>query len=595
MRYRILSVSALAVAATFANAALANDQHTTTWRLFISDHEAAVVRVIDAGNGELLDTIGVDGPASLQRSSSGTLVFATQWEAGKVNVIKSGITFRDHGDHADLDIGDAELLDVQIDGPKPGHLVEVQGNVAQWFDGEDAVRIFTEKAALDGAFETRDVGVGAPHHGVAVPYRNHVVVSIPNPKDASELPIGVRIVDLEGEAVGEDVACPGLHGSAWSGNLFALACETGLLMITNNGDVPTIQHLPYASSLPEGRSGTLIGGEALQYFIGNYGPDRLLLIDPSEGENGYQLIQLPTRRVHFAVDPVRLRFAYAMTEDGQLHKIDVLQGALTQSLSVADPVPADADWRVPRPRIAVAGDNVVVSDPLNGRLHLINAATFEHAGEIVVEGTPLSIVAVGGTGRVHDQHSKEHDHGHAQGHADDQIYKGYFEDEQIEERALSDWSGDWQSVYPYLQDGTLDPVMAHKAESGDQSAEEYKAYYEVGYQTQVERIEISDDTVKFFQKGTTLEARYASDGFEILTYEKGNRGVRFIFKKIDGDDDAPRYIQFSDHKIAPEASDHYHLYWGDNRDALFDEVTNWPTYYPSALSGEKIVQEMMAH
>ncbi|TIU09386.1 MAG: ZinT family metal-binding protein, partial [Mesorhizobium sp.] len=103
------------------------------------------------------------------------------------------------------------------------------------------------------------------------------------------------------------------------------------------------------------------------------------------------------------------------------------------------------------------------------------------------------------------------------------------------------------------------------------------------------------DTVKFFKDGKPLEARYASDGYEILTYEKGNRGVRFIFKKTEGDAATPQYIQFSDHKIAPEAAGHYHLYWGKDRAALLDEVTNWPTYYPSSLSADEIVREMMAH
>ncbi|WP_418314283.1 ZinT family metal-binding protein [Phyllobacterium zundukense] len=204
------------------------------------------------------------------------------------------------------------------------------------------------------------------------------------------------------------------------------------------------------------------------------------------------------------------------------------------------------------------------------------------------------MVAVGGSGEVHDE-GGENKHAHSHDHGDDQVYKGYFEDHQIKERALSDWAGDWQSVYPYLKDGTLDPVMAHKAETGDQSADEYRAYYEIGYRTDVERIEINGDSVKFFKDGKPLEARYASDGYEILTYEKGNRGVRFIFKKTEGDAAAPQYIQFSDHKIAPEAAGHYHLYWGNDRSALLEEVTNWPTYYPSSLSAKEIVSEMMAH
>ncbi|KRW95890.1 metal-binding protein ZinT [Paracoccus sp. MKU1] len=192
----------------------------------------------------------------------------------------------------------------------------------------------------------------------------------------------------------------------------------------------------------------------------------------------------------------------------------------------------------------------------------------------------------------------DHSHDHAHEHKDagrDAIHAGYFEDGQVQDRPLSDWRGDWQSVYPYLRDGTLDPVMAHKAEHGDKSAEEYRAYYETGYKTDIDRIAIEGDRVSFHKGGETISGQYAGDGHEILTYAKGNRGVRYVFRKIAGDEAAPQFIQFSDHRIAPEKADHYHLYWGNDRAALLQEVTNWPTYYPASLDGGQIVAEMMAH
>ncbi|ETX27982.1 ZinT family metal-binding protein [Roseivivax isoporae] len=190
--------------------------------------------------------------------------------------------------------------------------------------------------------------------------------------------------------------------------------------------------------------------------------------------------------------------------------------------------------------------------------------------------------------------TQDHDHAHAHDDAS-QVYRGYFDDDQVADRPLSDWAGDWQSVYPLLMDGTLDPVMEDKAAHGDKTAEDYRAYYETGYRTDVDRIEIGDGTVTFHGADGPVTGDYAYDGYEILTYEKGNRGVRFIFERTGGDEAAPGYIQFSDHRIAPEASDHYHLYWGDDRAALFEEVTNWPTYYPAQLDAQEIVDEMLAH
>lgn len=184
-------------------------------------------------------------------------------------------------------------------------------------------------------------------------------------------------------------------------------------------------------------------------------------------------------------------------------------------------------------------------------------------------------------------------HAHSQGGKD--VYNGYFKDSQIKPRTLADWGGDWQSVYPLLLDGTLDPVMRHKAEHGDKTEADYHAYYATGYKTDVDRIVINGARVDFYKGEKRAQAEYASDGYEILTYKKGNRGVRFIFRKVSGDDAAPKFIQFSDHRIAPEKSDHYHLYWGDDRAALLKEVINWPTYYPAALTSKQIVKEMLRH
>ncbi|SMO95328.1 metal-binding protein ZinT [Paracoccus laeviglucosivorans] len=209
------------------------------------------------------------------------------------------------------------------------------------------------------------------------------------------------------------------------------------------------------------------------------------------------------------------------------------------------------------------------------------------------------MILAAGQAMAHDSHSHDHghDHGHDHAHApvDKAVYDGYFEDAQVKDRPLSDYEGDWQSVYPLLQDGTLDPVMVHKAESGDKTAEEYRAYYETGYETDVHSIEIHGNEITFHDKQDEIRAEYKSDGHEILTYAKGNRGVRFIFRKSGGDDAAPRFIQFSDHGIAPGKAWHYHLYFGNDRDALLKEVTNWPTYYPAQMTGAQVAEEMIAH
>jgi len=175
--------------------------------------------------------------------------------------------------------------------------------------------------------------------------------------------------------------------------------------------------------------------------------------------------------------------------------------------------------------------------------------------------------------------------------------QGYFEDAAVKDRDLSDWEGEWQSVYPYLEDGTLDQVFDYKAKlKKDKTAAEYKEYYAAGYVTNVDDIVIEGDTINFVYDGTDHRTTYAYAGKEILTYEAGNRGVRYLFEATEDVEGAFKYIQFSDHIIEPTKAEHYHIYFGnESQESLLNEMDNWPTYYPSELTGKEVAQEMMAH
>ncbi|HEM5147804.1 TPA: zinc ABC transporter substrate-binding protein AdcA [Streptococcus suis] len=177
------------------------------------------------------------------------------------------------------------------------------------------------------------------------------------------------------------------------------------------------------------------------------------------------------------------------------------------------------------------------------------------------------------------------------------IYNGYFEDSAVKDRTLSDYAGEWQSVYPYLLDGTLDQVWDYKAKlKGDMTAEEYKAYYDTGYKTDVDHINITENTMEFVVGDKKEKFTYKYVGYKILTYKKGNRGVRFLFEATDANAGNYKYVQFSDHNIAPVKTGHFHIYFGgESQEKLLEELENWPTYYPVGLTGLEIGQEMLAH
>lgn len=182
----------------------------------------------------------------------------------------------------------------------------------------------------------------------------------------------------------------------------------------------------------------------------------------------------------------------------------------------------------------------------------------------------------------HDSH--EHDHAE-------------FTLADIKDRALTDWEGDWQSVYPHLQDGTLDPVMEHKAESGEKTAQEYKEEYEAHYVTDIDRVVITANTMTFYKNDVPVTAEYTYRGTGVL---EGSSGlwVRYKFEAINQPEGVPKYIMFSDHLHAPQKTEHFHIYASNTS---FDELmadgnpVNYPTYYAMDLTKEELVAEMIGH
>lgn len=399
-RFRLPLARLLVASSALVAIAPAHSADAEKWRLFVADHSEAVVRAVELDVEGPATSFPIEGPASLYRSRSGETVFALQGDVGKIHAIGTGIAFDDHGDHGDIEVTEPKLLPTVAEGVKPSHFVEHGWRIAMFYDGEGKARIVSETQFQDGGLKPAEIDTGAPHHGAAVTMGEHVVVSVPDKADPSKPPVGLRVTDISGTPVGEMEACPGFHGEAASGRLVAFGCEDAVLVAEPGAIGPTFQRLAYPADFPEGKVSTLKGGTALEFFLGNYGPSAVVLIERS-AEQPFRLVELPTRRVDFAVDPAKPRQAYILTEDGQLHLLDVLSGKITKSVALTEPYSMDGHWRDPRPKLAVAGDHLAVTDPLKGLIRLVSTETLEEERTIPVPGTPYQIVAVGGSGEVH--------------------------------------------------------------------------------------------------------------------------------------------------------------------------------------------------
>ena len=80
------------------------------------------------------------------------------------------------------------------------------------------------------------------------------------------------------------------------------------------------------------------------------------------------------------------------------------------------------------------------------------------------------MLVVSGSVMAHGHHS----HGAPMSEAEQKASEGVLMITAVQNRALTDWDGMWQSVYPYLVSGELDPVFKKKAEKDKKAKRQNK-------------------------------------------------------------------------------------------------------------------------
>lgn len=406
-----------------AGAAYAQDhdhEDVTLYRVFVGDHVAPRVTVVNlAEHDHEPENEGHDhdhdhdhgwsfpttGQVKLFGIADGAVVAAVQSDNDAVHFFNSGISFADHGDHSDIELADPAAIDTVLTGPRPFHVVDHGGSVVINYDGGGYAEIIDGHHLSQGEVEVTRLPQSQPHHGFVARLGDHwlTTVALPAPSDGTDAPprLGLQEVTIDGEAVGDLATCTGIHGDAFSGAYMAAGCREGVLTATAGANGVIFNMLEYPADLPGGvTTGTVLGSTGIQVFLGNYGPNGLVVIDPVDAPH-FRYIELPFRRVDFALDPAKPANGYVLTEDGTLHRVNLLEAAVTGSAKVTEAYSMDGHWNDPRPRIAMAGDDIVMTDPNAGLLRIISTETLEEEQTINVEGIPYNLAVVGGSGISH--------------------------------------------------------------------------------------------------------------------------------------------------------------------------------------------------
>ncbi|MDR0639902.1 MAG: zinc ABC transporter substrate-binding protein [Spirochaetaceae bacterium] len=181
------------------------------------------------------------------------------------------------------------------------------------------------------------------------------------------------------------------------------------------------------------------------------------------------------------------------------------------------------------------------------------------------------------------QDDEEHDHEHAELNPAD-----------VEDRPLSDFSGNWKTSVPYLKDGSVDTYFEHAAEESGMTPADVKAMYINMMRTDYPALKVTSDSIAI--NGVSAKATYK--GFKLV---ESDHGVSpWYMYETGGTAGVPKYWVFNDHgheagRQEEEIAHIHALYSNTSFDDIF-AIENWAAMYfdASATAGD-ILAAMMHH
>jgi hypothetical protein len=256
-----------------------DDESLTQGRLLISIKDQAKVSIIDIKGKELLEEFTLrEAPSALYASPSYRYGYVVQRTADLVNVIDSGLSQADHGDHKDDVIAAPMMMSFHTNGSRPTHFTDTHNQSVIFYDGNAAtttpasVGVYTESDIANNTVGTR-LEYATHMHGAAQGRGDYLISTVRDAATASTLPDRVALYKAEAGVFEEQEVftetCPGLHGSAQNENQIAFGCTDGVLVITQHGENFTAEKIANPTNFGSTmRVGTVIAADNALEFVG---------------------------------------------------------------------------------------------------------------------------------------------------------------------------------------------------------------------------------------------------------------------------------------------------------------------------------------
>lgn len=381
----------------------------TQGRLLIALKDQPKVGIWDINEGALLEEFTLAEPASaLYASPSYRYGFVVQRTADRVNLVDSGLSQEEHGDHRDDIIEAPRWLAFATDETRPTHFTGTNAQSVIFYDGNGA----TTTAAKVGVFTETDLANNTPGnwleytthmHGAAQARGDYLISTIRDPLTTSTLPDKVGLYKAANGAFTEQQIfsenCPGLHGSAQNQSHILFGCTDGVLVITQNGDNFSARKIANPTSFTGStRIGTVLGHAQQAQFVG-VAAGQFFAIDTQANS------VTPISWIDPANTTAPTALAYAFVDGGELFAILDNQGwlhllntddwglstriqAITSNLSA---LPEGSRFEM----ATTPGHKIYVSDPIANQVKQIDLDEAKVSGSLQLNGTPIKLVWLG--------------------------------------------------------------------------------------------------------------------------------------------------------------------------------------------------------
>ncbi|MBX0292388.1 hypothetical protein K3G63_18215 [Hymenobacter sp. HSC-4F20] len=352
-------------------------------RLLVTDQTSRAVTLLTPSKQTQESFQASFGGATMYPTGSGRFAAFVSGANNSVEFFDSGIEA--HGDHAHVK-GTPKWALTKSGAVKPAHFSVQGSSIAIFGDGDGHLHL-TDEASLHTAASTTPVPVGAAHHGAVVTFSNNTF-AVSDKAATGATPWRVKIVNTQGQEVGgaATIAVTNIHGNATNGTLALFGTPQGILKVRDGGQQ---ELLPYPAAFGSNWLSSLSYGASAKAFLGMSATAGLHLVNPTTNTfTSVGGITHYTRALYDAAGQDIL----VLQADGKLLVFDGTTGAKKVEKSVSTLIP---DVTATAPFLTASKTNVYLTNPTQGKVHMLDKATLQEKHTFSVGGAPSRIVMIG--------------------------------------------------------------------------------------------------------------------------------------------------------------------------------------------------------